>query len=326
MYRQYDREEAGPRKKKILLAGGVAVGLAMAFYFSISNDNTPPKPTAPRVKQTARPPEPSAPPSAPLATPAPEKTPPAQPDQTNKASLSPSQPASPAETAQPAETVSQEEAVARLTELNKENLIQEDINASKMESARVIPGKKKSSSGSGKLKNQSPPAEPRKATAQAPRRETGGSGVYTVQMIATTDALKALETRDRLAAAGHKPWIANGSSNVDTYRVEVGIYGSIREAAPHSAKMAAEGFANRPAYLAGGARVTLALGVFAEEAEAQKLTSRAKAAGLDARMRRQADAKSLYMVRVGKFKTKNEAHDAMVDIRKSGFNPMGITD
>ena len=103
------------------------------------------------------------------------------------------------------------------------------------------------------------------------------------------------------------------------------MFDSIREAATLSARLAAAGFENRAAYLSSGKRVTLLIGSFTDKSAAESLTRKATAAGFDARMRLHADTRNLYMVRVGKFKTREEAQSAMVEVRRAGFHPEGIT-
>jgi len=308
----------------MLLAGGVAVGLAMALYFSISSA-PPPSQETKQAKPEAKPPV-AVPLPPPGPAPAKEEAKPATPPGAAAQADSP---------AQETETSANHDAVtARLAELGKENKIMEDVGVSVVEadaeSGEPHPAepavkepqaraKEPVKTASARVKA---PAKGKKPKKTAPSQE---AGKYTVQMISTADALKALETRDRLASAGYQPWIATGTANINVFRVEVGVFGSIKEAAGFSARMAAAGFPNRPAYLAGGSRVTLALGTFTTEDDAARLTRKATSAGYDARLRRVSDTKKLYMVRVGRYQTKGEAHDAMVSIRKGGFIPMGVS-
>ncbi|MDH5509026.1 MAG: SPOR domain-containing protein [Nitrospinota bacterium] len=343
LYEDLDRSlaqnRARSRKRKSLIVGGVLVGLGMAYYFSYVQplqETSLLQPAPAPVVKTA-PPE--------IERPAAEQS--ATDDQ---AAVADAAVADQAEAEEPAGQTQQTEASTdevldprqvdeRLAALNKMNLIKEDMSATNPKPSpppvrrldvssrenpdgatpvESVPVEEPSPAAEVKIPESSPSADP------SPVEEPEGA-LYTVQVIATVDALVALETRDKLAEKGHKPWIATSPAKQRAYRVEVGVFKTIREAASLSARLGSAGFQNRAAYLSGGNMVTLVLGSFQKEVEGERLAKKASAAGFDARVRLRSDTKNMYMVRVGKFKTRQEAQDAMVEVRKAGFHPEGIT-
>ncbi|MDH4185179.1 MAG: SPOR domain-containing protein [Nitrospinota bacterium] len=313
-YSSRDYEDQRPRssKKGVIILGGVAVGLAMALYFS----QTSPPSNAPPVTVKRVSPAPAQ-----DAAPAPDA-------QASAAQTSP-------------EELDPGHVERRLAALSKENLIAEDLTASGVKIDEPAPPMAPPTPPPASPEPQTSPTpkppqspqitEPAPAPVAPPQKKSAQGAKplrqerpYTVQIISTTDALKALEVRDRLAAAGYSPWIATGSAQDDSYRVEVGVYNSIKDAAPISARLADAGYPNRAAYLAGGKMVTLVAGVFSRQDDARGLDKRIKSSGFDSRIRLRSDSKSLYMVRVGKFEAEDDAREMMISIRKSGFNPTGI--
>lgn len=319
-----DQNRAKSRKIKAMILVGVVVGLGMAHYFSYiqlpldklmsipapapapapaPKVKVAPKPEPPKVEQTALPQEPDSPPAQ-------------------------------------EEAISPEQVDERLAALNKMNLIEEDISSHKEQTAppvvKVQPSQTNKPDAEEPPKapaiqpdNPPAPAEGNKGKAESsaspPDINKEESDTYAVQVVATTDAMSALEIRDKLAAQGRQPWIATSTTPHSSYRVEVGVFGTIKEAASLSVTMAEAGFENRAAYLSGGKMVTLVIGSFANREDGARLALKAKTAGFEAKVRLRSETKNLYMVRVGKYKSHKEAQDAMNAIRKSGFHPEGIT-
>lgn len=148
---------------------------------------------------------------------------------------------------------------------------------------------------------------------------------YSVQVIATMDALTALEERDKLIKRRFEAWISMGKSKQNVYRVESGEFKSIQEASSLSAVMAQAGFVTRTAYIKGGSRVTLVAGTFEDERNAKRLNKRIASSGFPSRISNKPDIHTLYLVRVGRYKSMREAINVKEKVRRAGFPILGIT-
>ncbi len=151
-----------------------------------------------------------------------------------------------------------------------------------------------------------------------------GSGTFSVQVVATTDAVRALETRDKLNKQGFYAWISTGRVKKSLFKVEAGLFKSIREASPLLRKLASAGFKSRIAYKNGKKNVTLELGVFENERYAKSLGEQLGAKGFEVRIETIDKPIELYIVREGKYKSTKEAGEADKRLTKTGYRTLGV--
>ena len=147
---------------------------------------------------------------------------------------------------------------------------------------------------------------------------------FSVQVIATSDAVEALDFRDKLSRRGFESWISMGKVKRNTYSVECGEFSSIKEAAPLSRQLAAAGFAPRTSYINNRTQVTLVVGLFDSQERSIALAERIKAAKLPVRVIRRDAPVDLYHVRVGKYTTLAEAKRSEESVRMAGFETRGV--
>ena len=143
--------------------------------------------------------------------------------------------------------------------------------------------------------------------------------------MATLNSLAALDMRDKLLKKGFDSWISIGKARQNVYRVEAGNFSNIKQASLLSARMAQAGFVTRTTYTNHGSRVTLIAGTYQERRTAEKLKKSISSAGFTARITHKSDSQSLYMVRVGKHKTRQEAAREIKALKNAGIPVLGIT-
>jgi len=170
-----------------------------------------------------------------------------------------------------------------------------------------------------------PEPQPVQTAAPSPSPEPVGSGAFSVQTLATTDAVRALAFRDSLMKKGYDSWISMGKARQELYRVDVGEFKSIRASSGMSARLGEAGFTTRVKYRANGSGVTLVAGTFSVRASAERLSRRITSAGFPSRITVTKTPVSLYKVRIGKYKTREEAERAMASLNNAGIKTLGIT-
>ena len=147
---------------------------------------------------------------------------------------------------------------------------------------------------------------------------------FSVQVMATSDGVKAIELRDELMAKGFDAWISTGKVKKRLYRVESGEFKSIREASSLSGALGEAGFASRIAHIKNKSRVTLVVGAFGDRAAAKRLAARVKSARLPARVEDRSGLTDFFIVRVGKYRTRDEADRKAESVKKAGYEVMGV--
>lgn len=307
------KENQSRRKKRLLIAGGVALGLALALFFATGGEESPAPPPAAPVKPTQTKPTaieeqiaelqaqnqidedhevpgaiaeaaPAGEPSPAQEKPVPTATAPsaAPPAPVEAAASKPSLPPAP-EPVKPAEP--------------------EKLAPPAPEPAKPVEAAK-----------PSPPPTP------AVKKE---KGPFSVQMSANLESDKAFELRDRLAASGHQSWMSAIKTRRELTRVEVGEFNSIKEAAPMSARLAQLGHATNAAHLANG-KVTLVAGSFHSADNAQKLFAELEALGFPVKAARRAEEQPMYVVKVGRYPTRDAAARAEAELRANGYPTLGV--
>ena len=97
------------------------------------------------------------------------------------------------------------------------------------------------------------------------------NGPYSVKVIATPNAVRALERRDRLEALGYRAQIIKkGRAIQSRYAVETESFTSIGAAARQSQHFAHSGFQSKIAYVGARKKVILSLGSFSSRKLAEK--------------------------------------------------------
>ncbi|MGK7345489.1 MAG: SPOR domain-containing protein [Candidatus Nitrospinota bacterium M3_3B_026] len=147
---------------------------------------------------------------------------------------------------------------------------------------------------------------------------------YSVTVTATMDAVGALRLRDDLRSRGFDSWISIGKARKNLYRVELGEFGSIREASGLSAALAEAGFPTRTSYITGGERVTLVAGAYEREGQARSLADRIRGRGFSPAVVNRKGPLDLYIVRVGRYESKAEAERTEETMRRAGYSIRGV--
>lgn len=147
---------------------------------------------------------------------------------------------------------------------------------------------------------------------------------YSVQLLATTDAVEALGFRDDLLRRGFDSWISMGKVKKNVYSIECGEFESIKAASGLSGALSSAGFSTRTSYVKGGSRVTLVAGVYDDGGKAGRLAERIRAAGFPALVKNRRGPLDLYLVRVGRYKSRVEAERALETMKRSGYRTLGV--
>jgi len=321
---ELEQESRSRKKKRLLVIGGVIAGVVIGL-FVVSGDKTPtpqqqaasqiektgPKETAPRdieaqiaqLQQENRIDEDFKAPGA-LTENKPME--PAAKPQTaeEQAATAEPQPSEP----QPAATIDEKA----------------EALAAAVATPEPAPGEKTAPAG----EEQKPePVIVAKAVAPQPVKPAPAekkTGPYSVQSLATTDSQEALRFRDELLRKGFPSWISIGKARQVVYRVQAGEFRSIREASRLSAMMAEAGFVTRPMYIKNRSKVTLVAGVFSDRRRAQRLRDSLAGSGFPSMVSHGPESLDLYMVRVGKYKTKREAVTAQSLMHRKGMPTLGV--
>ena len=163
-------------------------------------------------------------------------------------------------------------------------------------------------------------AKPAAPPAPAAKKE---KGPFSVRMSDDLEGGKAFELRDRLAAAGYQSWMTSIKARRELIRVEIGAFNSIKDAAPMSARLAQLGHATSATRLPNG-QVTLVAGSFHSADNAQKLVSELSALGYSVTAPRRAAEQPMYVVKVGRYPTRDAAARAETELRDKGYTTLGI--
>ncbi len=157
------------------------------------------------------------------------------------------------------------------------------------------------------------------------KADTNSGQPYFVQIMSTTDDQTAIGMRDKLRKKGFDAWVLLGKTDESVHSVLVGQYETVKEASATSGKMGLAGFKTKTAYLNPGPGVTLSAGVFQSSEEAEELSARIQDAGFPAFVSSESNERTLYNVRVGRYKTESEAtkkHEAVIE---AGFTATGVS-
>ncbi|MBI4828414.1 MAG: SPOR domain-containing protein [Nitrospinae bacterium] len=313
------KENRSRRKKRLLIAGGVALGLALALFFATGGEESPaPPPPAP------------AQPSQPKPTAIEEQI--AELQAQNQITEDHAVPGAVAEAIPAGEpSPAQEKPVPTATEPSA-------APPAPMEAAAAKPSRPPAPEPVKPAEpvKLAPPAvtappapEPAKPveTAKPPPPPTPAAkkekGPFSVQMSANLESDKAFELRDKLAAAGHQSWMSAIKTRRELIRVEVGEFNSIKEAAPMSARLAQLGHATSATRLPNG-QVTLVAGSFHSADNAQKLFAELEALGFPVKAARRAEEQPMYVVKVGRYPTRDAAARAEAELRANGYTTLGV--
>ena len=224
----------------------------------------------------------------------------------------------------------------RLAKLQQQNLIGEDLAAPGTigENAPNATGDEPKPQATATTKKQeevSPKpllvkAETRpKSAGGAKPVASAGKGPYAIKVIATPNAVQALDRRDKLEALGYKAKITKkGKVRQNLYMVESGSFDSVRSAARQSQRFANSGFQSKVSYVGEKKKVVLSLGSFSNRDTAEKLADRAYKAGFRVKVKKRSEPQDLYLVRVGAYQTKSEAEKAIAQLRRHGFSSIGV--
>lgn len=232
---------------------------------------------------------------------------------------------------------------AEIAKLQEKNMIEEDLKAPGVLKAEKVPEPAPPTQEPVSAQKKDPtlvpapvvapveeekPAPTKKpVVAKEPvvvKESSSFTGTFSVQVVATTDAVRALEVRDKLNKQGYYAWISTGRVKKSLFKVESGSFKSIRDAASLSRRLSIAGFRSRTAYKNGKKMVTLELGMFENDQHAKDLSNRLAAQGFESTIETIDTPIELYIVREGKYKSIEEARSADKRLTKTGYRPLGV--
>ena len=220
----------------------------------------------------------------------------------------------------------------RLAKLQQQNLIGEDLSApgaigENTSKANVEENESslKTTAVTKKHKEVSPKPRLVKANTQSKPGTPTGKGSYAIKVMATPSAVQALDRRDKLEALGYKAQITKkGRVRQSLYSAETESFNSIGAAARQSQHFAHAGFQSKIAYVGKRKKVVLSLGSFTNRGSAEKMADRASKAGFKVKVKLRSEPQDLYLVKVGEYKTKLEAEQAVASLHRHGFSAIGV--
>ena len=293
------------KSKIITIVGGLLLGAVAVFLFSDKAVEAPPPATPPVTKNVL------------------PKIPPPETGQKNVATATP----------EVTKKKSKPESVdERLAKLQQQNLIGEDLSAPGAigeNSSKATGEENKSSSKTTVVtkKHEEVSAKPQlvKASTQSKPVTPTGKGPYAIKVMATPSAVQALDRRDKLEALGYKAQITKKGRVIQSlYSVETESFNSIGAAARQSQHFAHAGFQSKIAYVGERKKVVLSLGSFTNRGSAEKMADRASKAGFKIKVKQRSEPQDLYLVKVGEYKTKLEADQAVASLHRHGFSAIGV--
>jgi len=163
-----------------------------------------------------------------------------------------------------------------------------------------------------------PPAPPKPSVA-AP-----APGSYALQVGAFAVKTNAEKLQKRLEEKGYAVAVRLASPRLPRHRVLVGEYTAQADAEGQREKVVAAGVKGAKVVPTGGGKFTLEAGTFRELDAAIDLARELQRSGMASRIDSRPTATGLYLVRVGAYPSRPEAHAQVETLRKEGLSPIVV--
>jgi len=163
-----------------------------------------------------------------------------------------------------------------------------------------------------------PPAPPKPSVA-APAH-----GSYALQVGAFAVKTNAEKLQKRLEEKGYAVAVRQASSRLPRHRVLVGEYTAQADAEGQREKVVAAGVKGAKVVPTGGGKFTVEAGTFRELDAAIDLARELQRSGMASRIDSRPTATGLYLVRVGAYPSRPEAHAQVETLRKEGLSPVVV--
>ncbi|MBI4667328.1 MAG: SPOR domain-containing protein [Nitrospinae bacterium] len=148
---------------------------------------------------------------------------------------------------------------------------------------------------------------------------------FAVQVAGASDVAWALALKDDLSAKGFNSWISIGKLEGKIYSVETGDFKTGKEAEQAKAALEKAGFEPKITKQ-GNEGLIITAGVFTSQSAASDIAARLKGAGFDPRTIQRDGGADIYIVRVGRYESREEASKAAEKLKTSGHAPIGIVE
>lgn len=163
-----------------------------------------------------------------------------------------------------------------------------------------------------------PPAPPKPSVA-AP-----APGSYALQVGAFAVKTNAEKLQKRLEEKGYAVAVRQASPRLPRHRVLVGEYTAQADAEGQREKVVAAGVKGAKVVPTGGGKFTVEAGTFRELDAAIDLARELQRSGMASRIDSRPTATGLYLVRVGAYPSRPEAHAQVETLRKEGLSPVVV--
>jgi cell division protein FtsN len=148
-------------------------------------------------------------------------------------------------------------------------------------------------------------------------------GTYSVQVGSFLTRQAADKSYRDLVRRGYEAYVSTGKAMMKYYRVQVGEYRTAAECRTAARQLAGHGIQTNMVYLKDR-RLTLSVGSFFDQGEAEKYHKRTMEVTDQAVLKTVEDVSEVYIVRVGKMASLDGAKSMEAKLREDGFSPIGI--
>ena len=180
------------------------------------------------------------------------------------------------------------------------------------------------SPGLGTPPSPAPMAPPAPPASPKPSVAAPAPGSYALQVGAFAVKTNAEKLQKRLEEKGYAVAVRQASPRLPRHRVLVGEYTAQADAEGQREKVVAAGVKGAKVVPTGGGKFTVEAGTFRELDAAIDLARELQRSGMASRIDSRPTAIGLYLVRVGAYPSRPEAHAQVETLRKEGLSPIVV--
>ena len=180
------------------------------------------------------------------------------------------------------------------------------------------------SPGLGTPPSPAPMAPPAPPASPKPSVAAPAPGSYALQVGAFAVKTNAEKLQKRLEEKGYAVAVRPASPRLPRHRVLVGEYTAQADAEGQREKVVAAGVKGAKVVPTGGGKFTVEAGTFRELDAAIDLARELQRSGMASRIDSRPTATGLYLVRVGAYPSRPEAHAQVETLRKEGLSPIVV--
>ena len=155
--------------------------------------------------------------------------------------------------------------------------------------------------------------------------EAREKSLYSVQVNTFTNRDSAEKVHKNLLEKGYKAYVSTGKAMMKYFEIQVGEFQSAEECRKVAQQLAASKIGAKMVYLKNK-RLTLSLGQFFDDQEAHRIFEKVKSIHSQTVLAPVNDISPVYIVRVGKLDSIQQAQLEIGKLKKDGYHPIGITD